>query len=191
MLEQYIDALKVGDTEKGRVKKAVKNMQAILKELELSSPNETAYSLYKERHNDTQLQANIRRIEKYYIHEQKEMKGVHQMTIEDIAPITEQVTTPEATAEAVNVEHDTNETTEAVSSKRGRPKKEGNYTERVSIYITPELDTQLNAVCEAFKISKTEFVVKILEEHIYDYKDKLLAEYEQRQKKILEVFSNK
>ncbi len=181
MLEQYIKALTVGKTEKGRVINAVKAMQAILKELELSSPNETAYSFYKERHNDTQLKANIRRIEKYYAYEQK-MKGVYQMTIEDV--LTQETNAPEVNTEAQNSDSNAQET----SSKRGRPKKDGNYSERISVYVTPELDAQINAVCEAFEISKTEFIVKILEEHIYDYKDKLLAEYEKRQKKILEVF---
>lgn len=101
----------------------------------------------------------------------------------------EQVTTPDNT-EAITQETSQTDSViepEAVSSKRGRPKKEGNYTERISIYVTPELDAQFNAVCECMKISKTEFIVKILEKHMCEYEE-LIAEYLEKQKKIQKAF---
>ena len=88
----------------------------------------------------------------------------------------------------------TEETTEATQpgglagpKKSNRGRKKGIHSERIMIYVTPEMDAQIDAVCNAIKMSKTEFIVNILEKHMCEYEE-IIASYLEQQKKIQNIF---
>ena len=81
------------------------------------------------------------------------------------------------------------QTTEAQPSKRGRKPKEGNYTHRIMIYVSPELESQINACCSALGTSITDFCVRILEKNIGKYEAEI-NEYIAKQKKMKSLFDD-
>ena len=97
--------------------------------------------------------------------------------------------TPSLTVNAPDSAPMDKQTTEAQPSKRGRKPKEGNYTHRIMIYVSPELESQINACCSALGTSITDFCVRILEKNIGKYEAEI-NEYIARQKKMKSLFDD-
>lgn len=181
--------------------------------------NSDYQELRKQRKNDTEFTSSKSRIEQYFQYKAETGRQINMFDNEatdtqgqNLAEVNSEATQPEAVIQ----DNNTPETTdpEAITytvnapeskqpapmdkqeldsqvkiSKRGRKPKEGNYTHRIMLYVSPELEAQISACCSALGTSITDFCVRILEKNVGKYEAEL-SKYLEQQKKIKSLFMN-
>ena len=205
------------NAEMKRYRLDLADIQAILDSNGHEVPDESDYEAFRKKlkYGIQKFSENRSRVEQYFQYKAAKENQLSMFTEEtdltenqgqDLAEALterdEQGSTDIQQAQTVEAENDStqeaqsfivnandSQISETQPSKRGRKPKEGNYTHRIMIYVSPELESQINACCSALGTSITDFCVRILEKNIGKYEAEI-NEYIAKQKKMKSLFDD-